>query len=153
MLSNNYLLFALRLLLGVVFIWASLDKIVHPDAFAKIIWYYRIVPADLINLFALFLPWLEMITGVLLIVGYWEKAATLVVAGMLAVFIAALTTALGRGIDINCGCFSTTSKATSPVINLIIRDALMLIACFLLVRGPHSWMSVDGALAPKAKSA
>lgn len=146
-LSNKYLLFVLRLILGAVFIYAALDKIAHPDAFAKIVWYYRIVPEGFINLLALFLPWVEMLSGVLLIIGYWEKAATLLVAGMLAVFIAALSVALTRGIDINCGCFSTTSKATHPVIELIIRDVLLLIACFLVIRGPSSWGSLDSATA------
>ena len=146
MLSNKYLLFILRLILGGVFIYASLDKIAHPFAFAKIIWFYRIMPADLLNLLALFLPWLELLTGVLLIIGYWENAAALLVAGMLAAFIAALSIALSHGIDINCGCFSTTSKARSPVINLIIRDILMLAACFLIVRAPASWLSLDRLL-------
>jgi uncharacterized membrane protein YphA (DoxX/SURF4 family) len=146
MLSNKYLLFVLRLILGGVFFYASFDKIAHPEALAKILWYYRILPGDLINLLALFLPWLELLTGLLLIIGYWEKAATLLVAGMLAIFIAALSMALSQGIDINCGCFSTTSKARSPIINLIIRDILMLVVCFLIVRAPASWLSVDGLL-------
>jgi uncharacterized membrane protein YphA (DoxX/SURF4 family) len=142
-LTNRHFLFILRLILGAVFIYASIDKIIHPGAFAKIIWYYRILPSGLINPLALFLPWLELTTGLLLIVGYWEKAATMVVAAMLAVFIGALSVALTRGIDIDCGCFSTTSHARSPVVSLIIRDVLMVIACILLVRGPASWLSLD----------
>ncbi|MCK4857957.1 MAG: DoxX family membrane protein [candidate division Zixibacteria bacterium] len=148
-LTNRYFLFALRLILGVTFIWASLEKIAYPDQFARIIYYYRIVPGEFINLTAIFLPWLELTTGVMLIVGFWEKSATALIAGMLAVFATALAIALTRGIDIECGCFSTTSKARSPVISLLIRDVLLLIACFIVIRAKASWLSLSGRFQKK----
>ena len=60
---------ALRLVLGGIFIYASLDKIVHPRAFAEIIYNYQILPGSLINLSAVILPWLELFLGLLLISG------------------------------------------------------------------------------------
>lgn len=143
MLTNKHFLFVLRVVIGCVFIYASLDKIIYPDQFARIIYFYRIVPGDLINLMALILPWLEFITGVMLIVGLWEKSATIIIAGLLAVFVTALSIAFQRGIDIECGCFSTTTASRSPIISLLIRDVLMLIACFLIIRGKESWLALD----------
>ena len=142
-LTNKHVLFACRLLLGFVFIYASLDKIAHPDQFARIIYNYRIVPGELVNLVAIFLPWLELITALMLIVGIWQKGAALIVGGMLGVFIAALSIALTQGIDIECGCFSTTSHSRSPVISLLIRDILMLIPVFLIIRGREGFLSFD----------
>lgn len=143
MLTNKYFIFALRLIIGVVFIYASLDKIAHPDQFAKIIYFYRIVPGSLINIMALLLPWLELITGMMVIVGIWEKSATLVIGGLLAVFIAALSIALTKGIDIECGCMSTTSRSRSPIISLLIRDVLMLVGCVLIIRAKQSFLSMQ----------
>jgi uncharacterized membrane protein YphA (DoxX/SURF4 family) len=142
-LTNKYVLLICRWLLAVVFIWAALDKIVHPEQFARIIYNYRILPGELVNLMAIILPWLEVITAFLLIVGYWEKAAALLVGGMLAMFIGALAFSLTRGIDIECGCFSTTSHARHSIISLLIRDILMLIPVFLIIRGRESALSLD----------
>ena len=77
--------------LGAVFIYASLDKIAHPLDFARIVYRYRlagpsatlgVVPA---NAFALILPWLEAIIGVLLVLaglGYMvDKIGSVLVSG------------------------------------------------------------------------
>jgi uncharacterized membrane protein YphA (DoxX/SURF4 family) len=60
-----------RVVLGAVFIFASVDKILHPDAFAVIIKNYQILPVKLISLAAVVLPWLELILGISLIAGVW----------------------------------------------------------------------------------
>ena len=60
-----------RLILGVIFIYASIDKIFHPAAFAEAVYNYQILPDALINLTAIVLPWLELILGAFLILGLW----------------------------------------------------------------------------------
>lgn len=52
-----------RIFLGLVFVVASVDKIIHPKAFAEIIYNYQILPGSLINLTAIILPWLELLLG------------------------------------------------------------------------------------------
>ena len=100
-----------RLTLAGIFIYASLDKIAHPAAFAKDVYNYQILPDALINLTALVLPWLELFLGLCLLVGIWLPGAVLTVNGLMVVFLAALVFNLARGLDINCGCFSTGSEA------------------------------------------
>ena len=68
-----------RLVVGVVFIYASYYKIVEPASFARSIWYYHMVPGSLINLMALFLPWLELVCGLCLILGVWYRGAIVLV--------------------------------------------------------------------------
>jgi uncharacterized membrane protein YphA (DoxX/SURF4 family) len=97
----------LRVALGLVFIVASLDKIQHPESFATNIANYRLLPYQLINLSATVLPWLEIITGTLLVAGVWIRAAATLTCGMLLLFIMAISQALLRDLDISCGCFST----------------------------------------------
>ena len=97
----------LRIALGLVFIVASLDKIQNPENFATNIANYRLLPYRLINFSAIVLPWLEIVTGILLVVGVWIRAAGILTCGMLVLFIMAISQALVRDLDISCGCFST----------------------------------------------
>ncbi|HWR91980.1 MAG TPA: MauE/DoxX family redox-associated membrane protein [Desulfobacterales bacterium] len=101
--------FAARLIMAGIFIYASIDKIVHPAAFARDVYNYQILPDALINMTALALPWLELFLGLCLLAGIWLPGAVLVVNALLVVFLAALLFNLARGLDVNCGCFSTGS--------------------------------------------
>jgi uncharacterized membrane protein YphA (DoxX/SURF4 family) len=103
---NRNLVLALRLFLGFVFIYAAVHKIVYPPGFAKEVMAYKILPAALVNLMAIFLPWLELLTGVALLAGRWTRTAATVVAALLAVFTVAIAVRGFRdGWDFRCGCF------------------------------------------------
>ena len=97
-----------RLALGLVFVYASLDKIANPADFALIVKNYRLLPFDAINLVAVLLPWVELVAGLLLIFGLVTRGSSLLISVLLAVFIVALGINVSRGLDINCGCFSTS---------------------------------------------
>jgi len=88
-----------------IFLYASIDKIANPAAFAKDIYNYQILPDALINLTALVLPWLELLLGLCLLTGVWMPGAVLTVNGLLIVFLAALVFNLARGLNVDCGCF------------------------------------------------
>ena len=101
---------ALRLLLGAVFVYASLDKIWEPAAFAKIVYQWQVVGPVPSNLVAVTLPWIELVAGLLLIAGVWKRESALVVALMLVIFIVAAGSVMARGIDVeNCGCVSVAT--------------------------------------------
>ena len=122
---RNFIL-ALRIILGAIFMYASMDKMANPQEFAKIIHNYHILPVQLVNLLAIFLPWIELLTGLFLAVGKWEKASALIFSTLLVIFIIALAQALVRGLDISCGCFSVKPSTTSEVWLRIIEDLGML---------------------------
>jgi len=107
----RWLAWVFRVALGVVFIVASLDKVAHPDQFAVSIANYHLVPHALINLMAICLPWVELLTGACLVLGLWTRPGLLVIDALLAVFIVAIIVALRRDLDISCGCFSTDPAA------------------------------------------
>jgi uncharacterized membrane protein YphA (DoxX/SURF4 family) len=116
-----------RLIMAAIFIYASIDKIAHPAAFAKDVYNYQILPDALINLTALVLPWLELLLGLCLLAGVWMPGAVLSVNGLLMVFFAALVFNMARGLDVNCGCFSTGSDAPTMSTGwYLLRDALFL---------------------------
>lgn len=131
-LRNQYFILLLRLILGGIFIWASIDKIANPDKFATAVRNYLILPMEVTNLVAIILPWVEMMCGILLIVGFKTKSNALVLTGLLFIFNIALLIALARGLDISCGCFDVDSKST---INgwYVLRDWSLLLAGVILV--------------------
>jgi putative oxidoreductase len=110
-LLGPWLAWAFRVGLGLVFIVASLDKIAHPEAFASSIANYHLVPLWGINPMAICLPWIELICGLLLVLGLQVRANLLVIWILLAIFIIAIGVALHSGYDISCGCFSTDPSA------------------------------------------
>jgi hypothetical protein len=118
--------------LGAVFILASLDKIAHPTAFARIIANYRIAPDALVGLIGLALPWLELLVGALLLSGRWLPGAVLTGSLLLALFFGALAFNALRGVDVHCGCFSTRPIGKPDAAWHLVRDgALLLLAAYL----------------------
>lgn len=101
----------LRVALGVVFVAASLDKLRSPSAFAQNIANYRLLPYQAIDVVAIVLPWLELLAGILLALGFWIRANATIVNALLLVFIVAISQAIWRGLDISCGCFNTDPSA------------------------------------------
>jgi len=123
-----------RLILGAVFIYASIDKIIHPAAFAKAVYNYQILPDFLVNLTAIVLPWLELVLGILLIIGLFREGSVCIVTSLLLVFFSAMVFNLARGLDIYCGCFSTSTEgsADAPMAWYVFRDGLFLLPAFYL---------------------
>ena len=126
------LFLAARLTLGGVFVYASFDKILHPAAFAEAVHRYQILPDGLINLTAIVLPWLELVVGSFLILGFWMPGTVLMSNLLLMVFMGALLFNVVRGLDINCGCFSTDVAESSIGIWTILRDASFFIISLYL---------------------
>ena len=126
-ISSDALTIISRLALGGVFIAASFYKIITPEAFAKSIWYYHILPGELINIVAIFLPWLEALVGIALILGIYYRGAVLWVNIMLVIFLAALFSAVARGLDIDCGCFKASAGAAGSAWDEIYLDLVLLV--------------------------
>ena len=124
-----------RLAVGGIFVYASLDKLAHPDAFAVAVHHYRLVPIPLLHVFAGLLPVVEIVTGIALIAGFRVRGAALLSALMTLVFTVAIATALARGLDISCGCFNTDG-GHGVGMSLLIRDVVLLALCLppLLLR-------------------
>jgi len=95
--SSILLSLCARLILGAIFIYASIDKVLHPEAFAKAVFNYQILPHAFINATAIVLPWLELILGVFLIVGLFREGSVGLVTLLLLVFLGAMAFNLARG--------------------------------------------------------
>ena len=81
----------------------------------------------LINLIAIIVPFLELVAGLALIIGFYPRSAAIIVNAMLLVFITALSINLIRGHEFDCGCFSIDSSTPKTFAGaLIFRDFLIL---------------------------
>lgn len=103
--SNQYFLLIARIILAFVFIYAGAEKISDPKGFSQAIYNYRLFPLETINFFAITLPWLELICGILLLFGISVKENSAIIASLLFVFIVAIFISILRGLSIDCGCF------------------------------------------------
>lgn len=122
----------LRLLLGAVFCYAGVAKALDPGQFAVDIDRYRLLPHFALAPLALYLPWLEIVSGAGVIIGPARRGALLVLLALNFVFTLAIGSALVRGIDITCGCFGTAlsmSLAFSLARNLVLGAANLWLLC------------------------
>lgn len=95
----------IRILIGGIFIYSSIPKIIDPIGFAMSIENYRILPVFLIKPFAFFLSYSLLLVGIVLIGGFYPRITILFAQCLLLLFIISLGSTIIRGIDIECGCF------------------------------------------------
>ena len=134
-----------RLFLGGIFVYASYDKIIHPVPFAEIVYNYQILPDVLVNPVSLFLPWIELLAGLSLILGVWLPGTVLICNFLLLVFFSTLVFNMARGLDIDCGCFTVSvgSSSGGHMLWYLFRDGFFLFAgvclffSFFFVKAPR----------------
>jgi uncharacterized membrane protein YphA (DoxX/SURF4 family) len=128
----NWLTRILRLLAGGVFLVAGVLKVLDPAHFAADIDHFRLLPYFAVAPLALYLPWLEIVCGLAVFVGAARRSALVLLLAMTVVFIAAITSAWMRGLDIRCGCFGAAS--TAPLAYDLVFDIVLGGVLFWLVR-------------------
>jgi putative oxidoreductase len=128
----NVFLVALRIALALLFIYAGMIKAFNVEAFAAQIDNYRLLPYFLSTLVAAILPWLEMLCGSLLLLRFWRKGAALGLAVLNVVFLFAVVSALARGLDITCGCFSLADTGMRIGITKLVENILLTTGAFIV---------------------
>jgi putative oxidoreductase len=133
--SRRYAVHAVSLAVAAVFIYAGVDKIRDPLQFADSIAAFAILPAVLINLLAMGLPPFEIACGLLLIGPWTRRVGSLAVAVILVVFMIALSSALLRGLTLDCGCFGVGAPSRPRMwLELALDAALLSGALFVYLR-------------------
>ncbi len=135
----------LRFTLAGVFLWAAFSKIPQPHEFATAVFRYQLLPHALVNVFALYLPWLELVIAFALI--NWRglrEAAALGYALLTALFTAAIISTIARDINISCGCFSSSGVAASDhTVHLVGNIALICSALYLFFAARKERLAVN----------
>ncbi|MFD0742017.1 DoxX family protein [Phytohabitans flavus] len=114
---------------------------------------YDVMPYDLAKVIGAALPFAELALGVLLVVGLATRLAAGVSAALLVVFIAGITQAWARGLQIDCGCFGSGGQLAagqSPTYGPeILRDLGFLVLAGFLLIWPLTRLSIDSWLEKK----
>jgi uncharacterized membrane protein YphA (DoxX/SURF4 family) len=109
-LSSEYLAFVLRLFVGYYFIYASMSKIPYPAQFAELLSSYRLFPHPLVNLMAVVVPWMELVTGLFIIIGLRNRASAILIILLYIGFNIAVGLNVIAGSPITCGCYDTVGE-------------------------------------------
>jgi putative oxidoreductase len=143
--TRSYVVLALGAIIGGLFIYAGALKAWDPVKFATDISNFRILSWPIGVRLAFYLPWLEIIAGFALLIGWMRSGAIAILSALTVVFIIATVSAQARGIDLECGCFGSASKDLSFGSHMAILIG-MLAALVLLWFWNPSRSARDGAL-------
>jgi len=91
MKMRDYIIIAARIALAAVFIYAALQKIGRPLAFAdEIRTYHMLNVGTPLYIMSIVLPWVELITGLCLLAGFFLRGSCLLLVVLNTIFIVAV---------------------------------------------------------------
>ena len=129
--SRNILWRIVALIIGGIFIYAGAIKAMDPVGFANDIDNYKILPWPLAVRLAFYLPWLEMLCGLALILRFFYRGGLFILTALISIFIIASVIAKARGLDVTCGCFGHASKYLSFFGHLALDFVLLAVVVAL----------------------
>jgi uncharacterized membrane protein YphA (DoxX/SURF4 family) len=141
--------FAARLLVGGVWIVAGALKLPDLDASVRAVRAYQLLPEAVVPAVGHALPILEVVVGLMLVVGLLVRASAVVSAVLFLAFVIGIASAWARGLQIDCGCFGGggyDANATDKYPWEIARDLGLLFASLWLVWRPRSRWALDNRL-------
>ncbi len=147
---NEYVAVLIRLTLGMVFLVASIEKVADPAAFASSINNYKLLSPAVSMALASTLPWVELLCAIALLFGVGARGSALLVSLLLAVFTVAVISALMRGLDISCGCFTQDPQAGKVAWEKVVENSIMLVAAVCLVVMPSAKLSLESFFATRS---
>src|SRR5262249_41035239 len=128
----------LAILVGALFIYAGVVKLVDPLRFASDITNYDIVPWSVAVRLAFYLPWLELLCGLALVFHRLFSGALALTITLMVIFIGASVITKARGIDVSCGCFGSISGNLSFTWHLVLDFVLLAILVALWLQSRRS---------------
>jgi uncharacterized membrane protein YphA (DoxX/SURF4 family) len=127
---------AVRILIGGLFIAAGVLKVGHFNDLASAIAGFRILPEGVIAPLAVILPFFEIGLGLYLVLGLFTRTAAIVAAVQLALYSAAIASAVIRHIPANCGCFGPQDQAPADWPHVLVDLALAAVCVAVAWRAP-----------------
>lgn len=138
-----------RLVLGGVLLVAGALKVGNPLGAARAVQAYDVMPFELARYVGYALPWIEVVIGLLLILGLFTRINGLLGALLMVVFIIGISQAWARGLTIDCGCFGgggQVAENETKYVQEIARDIGLTICGMWLFIRPRTAISLDRAL-------
>ncbi len=131
-LFNKNVLFIIRVLIALLFIITGAGKIAEPLQFSVAIMKYQIFGLVFANLIAIYIPWLELIVGILLLFGIYIKENVLFIDIMLLLFNVLIITAIIMGLNIDCGCYGSSGAMKVGFTKLLTNFGIIVLSLPLL---------------------
>jgi uncharacterized membrane protein YphA (DoxX/SURF4 family) len=138
-----------RLIVGVVLIWAGAAKVTSPALSARAVRAFQILPYDFAGYVGYALPVVEILVGLLLVIGLFTRLSATVGGILMVAFIIGIASAWARGLTIDCGCFGgggTIAAAQTQYPRDILRDVGVAACAAWLVARPRTAYSLDQRL-------
>jgi uncharacterized membrane protein YphA (DoxX/SURF4 family) len=138
-----------RLIVGVVLIWAGAAKVTSPALSARAVRAFQILPYDFAGYVGYALPVVEILVGILLVIGLFTRLSATVGVLLMLAFIIGIASAWVRGLSIDCGCFGgggTIAAANTQYPLDILRDVGVAACAAWLVARPRTAYSLDHRL-------
>jgi uncharacterized membrane protein YphA (DoxX/SURF4 family) len=138
-----------RLVTGGVWIVAGVLKLPDPAGSVRAVRAYELLPEAVVPTVGYLLPALEVVVGLLLVLGLLTRTAAVVSSVLFVAFVVGIASAWARGLQIDCGCFGGggfEAGADEDYPWEIARDAGLLVLSLWLVVRPASRWSLDGVL-------
>ncbi|MDA0748372.1 MAG: DoxX family membrane protein [bacterium] len=145
------LLTVCRVGLGGLLLWAGFAKVGETALFALTVRAYDVLPHALIHIFAIVVPWMEIVAGLGLVAGFWTRGNALAALVLLTAFGVAIGINLARGAELSCGCFGADGTAAS-LTEALVRDAVMITAALVLVLVRRTSFGLEGWLSDRSGS-
>jgi len=139
-------IWVLRIALAGIYLFAAIPKILEPWDFSRSIWNYRLLPVEMIGPIALWLPMLEGVGALAVLTGLFYRGGIVSLTGLSLLFAAGISTAMARGLDIDCGCFGKAASSSAALPHLALNVAILIAGVILLracerskrtARSPH----------------
>jgi uncharacterized membrane protein YphA (DoxX/SURF4 family) len=131
--DNSFIILFARIIVGMMFIIVGVAKIANAAEFAEEIRNYQIMPEFILNLAAISVAWIELISGIFLLFGVKTKANSLIILAMLFVFTTAVFIAMMKGLNINCGCYSQIASQKVGLPKILENLGLILLTLLILI--------------------
>jgi uncharacterized membrane protein YphA (DoxX/SURF4 family) len=138
-----------RLILGVVLVWAGTSKVTSPAVSARAVRAYQILPYDFAGYVGYAMPVVEILVGLLLVVGLFTPASAAVGGLLMLAFIFGISWAWAHGYSLDCGCFGgggTIAASQTHYPTEILRDVGLTACAGWLVVRPATSYSLDHRL-------
>jgi len=137
-LLHPLVVWGLRLAVAGLFLYAGVQKVWMPLEFARLIKEYHLLHDQFLNMVAVLLPWIEIVSGFCFISGLWLMGAAFLLSGINSIFTFAIAyramlimSETGVGffdLSYDCGCgFGVVYIPTKLLENIILVSACLII--------------------------
>lgn len=126
-----------RLILSITFLYSGFVKAIDIEGTKLSVYAYEFFNYQISSSLAYVLVAVEIILGLMLLIGLKQRLASLGIFVLLTIFIIGISSAWMRGLSIDCGCFGYDPERVPytgmDYLQVILRDILLMLLCLMVI--------------------